>query len=124
MFGGDRSRCARRSARCARCARLASRPVLRQHLELRRGQLQAAAAPVLGAAEQHDALVRLDHVLQEGLVRPDGLHLAGVVLDERGEQAESRPPGAGQAAVRTSPSTAAGAPGLRLAIGWKRLRSS
>jgi hypothetical protein len=65
--------------------------VVTQHLELRRGQLQAAAAPVFGAADQHDALMRFEHVLQERLIWPDHLHLSGGILHERGEQPEPWP---------------------------------
>ncbi len=77
--------------------------VVGEHLELGRRELQPAAAPVLGAAEQHDAQVGLDHVLEERLVRPHHLHLARGVLHQRREQLEAGPARAGQAAVQHFP---------------------
>ena len=69
-------------------------------LELRVGNLQAARSPELDLAEQHDVLVRPDHVFQEGLIGPHHLDLAARVLHERGEQAKVRPPGVLHMAVQ------------------------
>ncbi len=63
--------------------------VLAQDLELGIGNLQAARAPMLGLAVDHDARVRPDDIFQERLIRPDGLDLAARVLDQRGEQPEA-----------------------------------
>ena len=58
-------------------------------LELRIRDLQPARSPQLDLAEQHDALVRADDVLQKGLVRPHHLDLAAGILHESLEQAEA-----------------------------------
>ena len=60
-------------------------------LELGIRDLQAARSPDLDLAEQHDALLRLDDVLEERLVRPHRLDLAALVLHQRREQPEPRP---------------------------------
>ena len=71
--------------------------VVLQYFVLGRGELQAATAPVLRAAEQHHFQVRLQHVLQEFLVRPHHLHLTAVVLDQGREQRKARPSRGGDA---------------------------
>ena len=71
--------------------------VVLQHFVFGRGELQAATAPVLRAAEEHHLQVRLQHVLQEFLVGPHHLHLAAVVLHERGEERKAGPARRGDA---------------------------
>ena len=89
-----------------------SRSAVLDDLELRIGDLQPARAPDLDLAEQHDALLRLDDVLEERLIRPHRLDLAAVVLHQRREQPEARA-GASCArpALSTSPEIAAVMPG-------------
>ena len=57
--------------------------VILYDLKLRIRNLQPARAPHLNLAKQHDALLRLDHVLEERLVRPHRLDLAARILHQR-----------------------------------------